>query len=154
MASESKHGSGYNIGYGGTATFYRNRLGWASFCLRVQHYSEPSIWVPEANTPLRPPIFPLFHSCPPFPPLLAKIYCSFMIVSYLQVLGTECWFCLGPGVLGFICGHIHPEAFQGAKSLGPQRGNYPWPLRRGWGSRQLHRRITCWIQSCLTQRVS
>lgn len=31
------------------------------------------------------------------------------------------------GILGFIHGHIHPDAGLGAESLGPQRGNYPVP---------------------------
>lgn len=48
------------------------------------------------------------------------------------------------GVLAFICGHIHPEALQGAGSSGPQRGH---EKQDEVHSRQLHRKFTCSIQN-------
>lgn len=150
MASEFNHGSGYNIGYGGTGTFYRKRLYWAHFYLGGQLYSEPSIWVPETKTPLRPPPFLSFT---PFSPhqLLAQIHCSFMRASHPQVLGTKRGFCLGPGILGLICGRIHPDALQGEGSLDPQRGMTHGHKEEDEGSRQLRRRIRCSVQSLQNQ---
>lgn len=150
MASEFNHGSGYNIGFGGTGTFYRKRLYWAHFYLGGQLYSEPRIWVPEAKTPLRPPPSLSFT---PFSPhqLLAQIHCSFMRASHPQVLGTKCGFCLGPGILGLICGHIHPDALQEEGSLGPQRGMTHGHKEEDEGSRQLRRRIRCSVQSLQNQ---
>lgn len=95
--------------------------------------------------------FPLFHSFVPSPQLLAQIRCSFMKASHPQVLGTKRGFCPGPGVLGFICGRIHPDALQGEGSLGPQRGTTHGHREEDEGSRQLHRRVTCSVQRWQTQ---
>lgn len=95
--------------------------------------------------------FPLSHFFFPSPQLLAQIHCSFMKASHPQVLGTKRGFCLGPGILGFICGRIHPDALQGEGSLGPQRGMAHGHKEEDEGSRPLRRRIRCSVQSLQNQ---